>query len=133
MLISAIVTTIISSASGCGVGGGGLLVVYMTMYLDMTQSIAQATNLLLFILSSSTSSWVQHRRHTLPQTKLILFCSAVSIPGVFLGTFLRDKLSETTLRTFFGYLLVIAGASVLAKLAVKSLSVKKKTKNLQKK
>lgn len=133
MLISAVVTLIISAASGCGIGGGGLLVVYMTMYLDMTQSIAQATNLLLFILSSSTSAWLQHRRQTLPNTKLILFCSSLSLPGVFLGTFLRDKLSETSLRIFFGYLLVIAGVSVLAKLAVKSLSVKKKTKNLQKK
>ena len=41
-----IIVLILSMAAGCGIGGGGLLVVYMTLALSFEQNAAQATNLL---------------------------------------------------------------------------------------
>lgn len=116
MLFQAVIVAILSAAVGCGIGGGGLIVVYMTLFLGYTQNVSQATNLVLFIISALTSAVYQMKKHTLPPLKLILLCTALSIPGAFLGTMLREYFDEGTLRTFFGYILIFAGLSVFAKL-----------------
>ena len=69
-----IIVLILSMAAGCGIGGGGLLVVYMTLALSFEQNAAQATNLLLFIVSAVSSAVVQMKDKALPQMKVILFC-----------------------------------------------------------
>ena len=117
-----IIVLILSMAAGCGIGGGGLLVVYMTLALSFEQNAAQATNLLLFIVSAVSSAVVQMKDKALPQMKVILFCSLAAFPGALLGTFLRGHFSERGLRVFFGYVLVFAGAGVLLKLIRAKLS-----------
>ena len=42
---------LISALMGMGVGGGGLLIIYLTLYLNLPQLTAQGTNLLLFVLA----------------------------------------------------------------------------------
>lgn len=131
MLSDVAAVLILSAAAGCGIGGGGLLVVYMTLFLDMGQISAQASNLLMFIISASSSAAVQKRRHTLPPMKLILLCSSCAVPGVFLGTYLRNFFNESDLKTFFGVVLILAGLSVLfgnARRAVRYLLRAKKKK-----
>ena len=109
-----IIVLILSMAAGCGIGGGGLLVVYMTLALSFEQNAAQATNLLLFIVSAVSSAVVQ--------MKVMLFCSLAAFPGALLGTFLRGYFSERGLRVFFGYVLVFAGAGVILRLIRAKLS-----------
>ena len=111
-----IIVLILSMAAGCGIGGGGLLVVYMTLALSFEQNAAQATNLLLFIVSAVSSAVVQMKDKALPQMKVMLFCSLAAFPGALLGTFLRGYFSERGLRVFFGYVLVFAGAGVILRL-----------------
>lgn len=113
MLLDIAAVLILSAAAGCGIGGGGLLVVYMTLFLDIGQISAQASNLLMFIFSAASSAVVQSKKHALPPLKLILLCSSCAIPGVFLGTYLRNFFPETALKTFFGSVLILAGLSVL--------------------
>lgn len=109
-------------AAGCGIGGGGLLVVYMTLALSFEQNAAQATNLLLFIVSAVSSAVVQMKDKALPQMKVMLFCSLAAFPGALLGTFLRGYFSERGLRVFFGYVLVFAGVGVILKLIRQKLN-----------
>lgn len=117
-----IIVLILSMAAGCGIGGGGLLVVYMTLALSFEQNAAQATNLLLFIVSAVSSAVVQMKDKTLPQMKVMLFCSLATFPGALLGTYLRGYFSERGLRVFFGYVLVFAGVGVILKLIRQKLN-----------
>lgn len=132
MLFHAIIVAILSATVGCGVGGGGLIVVYMTLFLGYTQNVSQATNLVLFIIAAITSAVYQMKNHTLPPLKLILPCTALSIPGAFLGAKLRECSDEGTLRTFFGYILIFAGLYVFAKLVCTKLKKSKQFGIIQK-
>ena len=44
--------------SGLGVGGGGLLVIYLALFTDVAQLSAQGINLLFFIFSCGASMLV---------------------------------------------------------------------------
>lgn len=113
MITDLIVLLILAAAVGAGVGGGGLLVVYLTLFRSFEQVPAQAVNLAFFILAAAASAAVQMKNHTLPSLRLILICSGAAIPGVFLGTFLRSQMSESTLRLAFGALLLITAFIIL--------------------
>ena len=43
---------------GCGMGGGGLLVVYLTLVRGMAQGDAQALNLFFYIAASLVSAFI---------------------------------------------------------------------------
>lgn len=106
---------VLASAAGAGIGGAGLLVVYLTLIHGMDQVQAQALNLAFFVLSALSSAAVQIKNRTLPDLRLIMFCSAASIPGVFFGTYLRNMMSNDVLRMAFGALLLITAFIVLRK------------------
>lgn len=113
MIMDIFVLLILAAAVGAGVGGGGLLVVYLTLLRDFAQVPAQAVNLAFFIISAISSAAVQMKNHTLPDLRLILLCSGAAIPGVFLGTFLRNQMSGDSLRMAFGALLLITAFIIL--------------------
>ena len=57
-MVSFIVALITSVLSGLGIGGGGLLVIYLAFFTDTPQITAQGINLLFFIFSSIIfTSW----------------------------------------------------------------------------
>lgn len=113
MITDIIVLLILAIATGAGIGGGGLLVVYLTMFRNFDQVSAQAINLAFFILSAFASAAVQRKRGNLHDLKSIVFCATFAIPGVICGTLLRNKLTGDTLSTIFGILLLITGGVVL--------------------
>lgn len=96
---------------GCGIGGGGLLVVYLTLVRGVSQGDAQALNLFFYIVASSASALLLMRRRTV-NLRLVLLCSLAGIPGVAFGSLLRRVLSVTLLRRIFGGMLILTGASV---------------------
>lgn len=115
MITDIIVLLILAAATGAGIGGGGLLVVYLTLFRGYEQIPAQALNLAFFILSAFSSAALQWKNHSLPALRLIALCASAAIPGVFVGTFVRNQLSGSSLRVIFGVLLLITGGSVLWK------------------
>ncbi len=126
MLIPIIAALILSVASGLGVGSGGLLVVYLTLSsLAVPQNTAQSVNLILFIASAVTSAAVQRKNHALPNLKLITFLSFCAIPGVIIGSFVRNDMPLPMLKFVFGVFLITAGLSVLYS-AVKRFVTEKK-------
>ena len=51
-----IISTAVAMLAGVGVGGGGLLVIYLTLAVTMPQLEAQGINLLFFIAASLGAS-----------------------------------------------------------------------------
>ena len=53
---------LLAAASGMGIGGGGLLVVYLTVIHASDQASAQAFNLLFFIIAATTSAIIKYKK-----------------------------------------------------------------------
>lgn len=114
-----IVSLIIAILSGMGVGGGGLLVIYLTIFENTPQIIAQGTNLIFFIAAGLASTIYNAKkekivwRHTIPiSISSVLFAIITSI--------LTSKISPEILGKMFGVMLVLSGSASLISRFVKN-------------
>ncbi len=110
------VMLIIAALTGCGTGSGGLLVVYLTLALGTDQTTAQAQNLVFFLICASASLLIQLKNHVKINLRSVLICSVSALPGIVIGSAVREKLPEDILRAVFGFLLVLCGAIVIFRL-----------------
>ncbi|MBQ3063318.1 MAG: sulfite exporter TauE/SafE family protein [Clostridia bacterium] len=122
MHITAIITFIVATLSGLGVGSAGLLVVWLTLAQNMPQIAAQGQNLIFFILSSGAALTV-HLWGTPPLWETLLFLIPSGVIGSLLGTALTTVLPQAVLRRAFGVMLIISGSTGL------SASLKKRKKS----
>lgn len=112
MLIDAIIFTLIAVLSGMGVGGGGLLVIYLTLFQNVPQMASQGANLAFFIVSALASTIFNARRGAIVW-KTILPIIITGILFSFLGVFLASKIQPHIIRKIFGFMLVISGSTSL--------------------
>ena len=107
---------IASAAAGflgaMGFGGGGILILYLTMALDIKQISAQGINLIFFI-PSAIIGLIIHIKHHLIKFKQIIPILISAVPGVALGLYLTTVISNETLSKIFGVILVIMGLKEL--------------------
>ena len=129
IFIDILVMLALSAAAGCGLGGGGLLVVYLTLVKDADQVTAQALNLLFYILAATSSSLAYRQKTDKNLLRATVFCSAAALPGAYLGSLARGAVSDGALRIFFGIFLVIAGFTVGFSSKKKLRDAKKTQKN----
>lgn len=108
-----LVGTALGFLSGLGVGGGSLLVIWLTAVLGMEQHTAQGVNLLFFLPAALTAS-VFHWRQGRIQWQAVLPAVAAGVPAAILLAILAGQLESGTLRQLFGGLLILAGLSELA-------------------
>lgn len=117
-----IISLIIAILSGMGVGGGGLLVIYLTLFENTPQVIAQGANLCFFIAAAIASTiYNAKKKKIIWKTTLILSASGVAFS--LLGAFIVGIIDPDILRKIFGGMLIVGGISSLI-----SAFVKKKQK-----
>lgn len=94
--------------AGIGVGGGSLLILWLTLVLNMEHSIARNINLLFFIPTAIISSFFRWK-----QGALDIRCV---LPAILSGcisaasfSFLSRRLDVSTLKILFGFLLLATG------------------------
>lgn len=98
--------------SGFGVGGGTLLLVYMTVFAGLDQHLAQGINLLYFIpaallaLPSHVKNGYVERPVLLPAISAGLLCAA-------LAAWAATAMDVSLLRKLFGGFLIVIGLSEL--------------------
>ena len=51
-IINVLLAVLIAALSGMGVGGGGLLVIWLVLIMDMPSRTAQGINLVFFVISA---------------------------------------------------------------------------------
>lgn len=100
--------------AGLGVGGGGLLVIYLVLCKGLPQLEAQGINLLFFVLSSSASLAIHLKKRKIP-LKVVCIIASAGIVGSLLACRFVKEVSSELLRKLFGVLLVISGAISLFK------------------
>lgn len=106
-----------------GMGGGGVLVIFLALCTSLPQATAQGINLLFFIPIGLLSVIMYQRK------KLIKWKTAIpfAIVGVFtslLGVFVSASIDDIWLKRGFGILLLVMG--------VKELFTKNKSKENEK-
>lgn len=94
--------------AGLGVGGGSLLILWLTLVLGTPHEIARGINLLFFIPTAVISSIFRRRQGTLNIKKLLpaILCG---IASAALFSFVSGYLELEILKKLFGVLLVVAG------------------------
>ena len=108
MLIALIVGTILGFLSGLGIGGGSLLILWLTLVNGMEQEMARSVNLLFFLPAAVVACYYRKKQGTLDVKKMLPAIAAGCI-GAVLGTRLGGNLDTSLLKTFFGGLLIIVG------------------------
>lgn len=104
-IIASVIAAVISSM---GLGGGGVLILYLTLFRDTEQLTAQGLNLLFFIPCSITSLIVYSKNKMIKYKELIYIVSG-GIIGVFLGRFLLKSINPYYLKIAFAVFLITVG------------------------
>lgn len=103
---------ILGFLSGLGIGGGSLLVLWLTAVLSMEQRAAQGINLLFFLPAALCACMFHLRRRVLPW-RIILPAAISGCVFAAVGSFLAANMDTDLLRRLFGGLLILTGLSEL--------------------
>ena len=112
MILNGIVALIAGFLGAIGVGGGSVLIIFLTLILNMPQLKAQGINLIFFIPCSITGL-IFHIKNKLIDYKLAIPLIIFGLIGAGIGFWLNQMIEESVIRKIFGaLLLVIAGAQL---------------------
>lgn len=102
------VGTILGFLTGLGVGGGSLLILWLTIVLHMEQTAARGINLLFFLPSALIACSFRKKQGTLPlETVLPAILSGSISAAVF--SWAGFLINTELLRKLFGGLLLLTG------------------------
>ena len=106
--IAMIVGIILGFLSGLGIGGGSLLIIWLTSVLGWNISAARTTNLLFFLPAAVIACFIRYREGVLQEKGILLSILSGCIAAI-LGTILSYRISTELLQKLFGILLLMAG------------------------
>lgn len=109
-----IIAAVCGFLSGLGIGGGSLLMVWLTAVADMPQQAARTVNLLYFLPTAAISVFFHSKNHCVNWRRTgwaILGGVLAAVAGILLS----QQISTDLLRKGFGVLLLIVGAAELCK------------------
>ena len=104
--------TVLGFLSGLGIGGGSLLILWLTMVLNMDTITARSVNLLFFIPSALIACFFRWRQGTLTIRKVIPAIIAGCIAAA-LFSWISTILDVEILKKLFGIVLIAAGTREL--------------------
>ena len=98
----------VAALAGLGVGGGGLLVIYLTMFKNTEQVEAQGLNLLFFVAAGAASLFIHAKKRKLDYKNIILIiiCGAA---GAVIGSLLANIIDGEFIKKIFGGFLITSG------------------------
>ena len=107
-MVNALVGAALGFLSGLGVGGGSLLLLWLTLVADAPQAQARILNLMFFIPCALIAT-VFRRKQSKPDWHLALPAIAAGLLGALCGNFLGPMLNTALLKKAFGVLFIICG------------------------
>lgn len=91
-----------------GMGGGGILIIYLTLMANVPQATAQGINLIFFI-PSALIALIIYCRKKLIIWKVAIPAAALGVLGGILGATLSSVMQSDLLAKLFGALLLVMG------------------------
>ncbi len=98
--------------SGMGVGGGSLLIIILTVFMDVEQRIAQGINLLYFLPTAAVAAFIHFKSGKIKKDVAIKSGSAGIITAIAFSV-MAQNLEPDLLRKVFAILVFGAGLSEL--------------------
>lgn len=103
---------IAGTISSIGMGGGTVLIFLLTMFCNLEQHIAQASNLIFFIPTAITATVINLKNKNI-DLKFAGSIIAFGILGAIIGAKISMNTNVNSLRKYFGYFLaLIAGYEI---------------------
>lgn len=106
--VALIVGTLLGFLTGLGVGGGSLLILWLTLVLEMPQTAARGINLLFFLPSAAISCYLRWKQGSVTLKKVL--------PAIFTGcaaaavfSLISTRIDLEILKKLFGVLLLATG------------------------
>ncbi len=94
--------------SGLGMGGGTILITFLTCFCAVNQLVAQASNIIFFVPTSIIATIVNIKNKTL-KWKVAIPLAISGIIGAICGSIIANKINVEYLRKAFAiFLLLIA-------------------------
>ncbi|NCB63030.1 MAG: sulfite exporter TauE/SafE family protein [Clostridia bacterium] len=114
-LIPALAGAVTGVLSGFGVGGGTLLLIYMTAFAGLPQHLAQGINLLYFLPTAATAL-PSHIKNRYVEWRVVIPAVIAGLIGTGIAAWVATALDVDLLRRFFGlFLLYIGGTELFRK------------------
>ena len=108
LIISFIAAAISGVLSGWGVGGGTLLLIFMTAFQNIPAHEARVINLLYF-LPTASGSLFGHLKNGFIEKKAFIFTAASGVCSAFIVSGLSGNINTDLMRRLFGIFLIILG------------------------
>lgn len=99
-------------AGAIGIGGGGILIVFLTVFSEISQKGAQGINLLFFLPIAAVSVVVYAIKRQI-EWKTVLISAGIGLFGAVLGSLLSSVISGDLLRKIFAVILIVLGIKQL--------------------
>ena len=115
-MLPALAASFLAAVIGAlGMGGGSVLIIYLTAYLGLEQLEAQGINLVFFLPVAALALFF-HQKNRLIKWRVALPCIALGLVGVYFGARLAMYVNPSLLgKLFGGFLLIISLREVFAK------------------
>jgi len=111
-MMGAVAGLVCGILSGMGIGGGTLLMVWLTAVEGMAQEGAQGINLLYFLPTAAVSLYF-HKKNRLLRPKVILPAVAIGSLTAALTAWVTRDMNTDLLRKLFGGFLLLVGVREL--------------------
>ena len=108
MVISIIVGTLLGALAGLGVGGGSLLMLWLTTVIGVEPAVARGINLMFFIAAAGTVSLLRRRKGK-AQLEGVIPAGISGCVAAAICSLISQKIHTELLQTFLGMLFVITG------------------------
>ena len=111
-LFSTIIATVLGFLAGLGVGGGSLLMLWLTVVIGIEYPQARVINLLFFIPCALISTLFRWKQGALQLKPLLLAILSGTMCAILAST-ISKQIDLVLLKKLFGALLVITGTREL--------------------
>ena len=111
-ILDILIGTATGIISGFGIGGGSLLVLYLTAFSGISQHTAGGINLLYFI-GCAPAALVGHIRNKSIVWQAVLWCGIAGVATAIPASLVAANLDTDWLRRLFGVVLLYIGVKEL--------------------
>lgn len=101
--------------SGIGMGGGTILILILTLFLNVDQHVAQAINLVFFI-PTAVSAIIINKKQGLIDFKVSSIISIFGVISAIIASVVANRIDSNFLRKIFGVFLGIVAINEIISL-----------------
>ena len=112
--------------TGLGMGGGTILILLLSLFMNLDQHIAQWANLVFFIPTSLAAIAINIKQKNV-DFKLAVNISIFGILGSIIGVLISEKIPSAHLKKYFAVFILIIAVHEIYKLYKEYRITRKKT------